>query len=144
MIIWTTETNAPIFNHRKRQEHFLCPESAKVGGFRIQNTPEMADPNALVFMCAVSRLRKRSRSTQHMKKRSCAATRAFPRLQAGAGALGAVSAPAQALAYPHCAHRELRRKSSLFSEVYIRRNEILEHSVHLKQNAILKGEQNDS
>ena len=45
----------------------------------------MADPNHLVFMCAVLRLRKRSRSPLHMKKRSCAATRAFPRLQAGAG-----------------------------------------------------------
>ena len=63
----------------------------------------MADPNHMVFMCAALRLRKRSRSPLHMKKRSCAATRAFPRLQAGAGALGAVSAPAQALAYPHCA-----------------------------------------
>ena len=62
----------------------------------------MAAPNAMVFMCAALRLRKRSRSPLHMKKRSCAATRAFPRLQAGAGALGAVSAPAQALAYPHC------------------------------------------
>jgi len=45
----------------------------------------MADPNAMVFMCAVPRLRGRSRSPLHMKKRSCAATRAFPRLQAGAG-----------------------------------------------------------
>ena len=63
----------------------------------------MAEPNAMIFMCAVLRLRKRSRSPLHMKKRSCAATRAFPRLQAGAGALGAVSVPAQALAYPHCA-----------------------------------------
>ena len=45
----------------------------------------MADLNYMVFMCAALRLRKRSRSPLHMKKRSCAATRAFPRLQAGAG-----------------------------------------------------------
>ena len=84
----------------------MLPETAKVGGFRILNTPEMAAPNIMVFMCAALRLRKRSRSPLHMKKRSCAATRAFPRLQAGAGSLGAVSAPAQALAYPHCARNE--------------------------------------
>ena len=45
----------------------------------------MAAPNSMVFMCAALRLRRRSRSPLHMKKRSCAATRAFPRLQAGAG-----------------------------------------------------------
>ena len=91
----------------------------------------MADSNHRVFMCAALRLRKRSRSPLHMKKRSCAATRAFPRLQAGAGALGAVSAPAQALAYPHCARRVRfagRTDCSNFSEVYIGRKEILEHA----------------
>ena len=83
----------------------------------------------MVFMCEALRLRKRSRSPLHMKKRSCAATRAFPRLQAGAGALGAVSAPAQALAYPHCARiGRLRGNCSNSSEVYIGRNEILEHA----------------
>ena len=103
MIIWTTETDAPIFDHRKRQEHFLCPESAKNSGISTQKQLKLADPNQMVFMCALRVFAGQSRSTQHMKKRSCAATRAFPRLQAGAGALGAVSAPAQALAYPHCA-----------------------------------------
>jgi len=79
----------------------------------------MADPNALVFMCAALRLRKRSRSPLHMKKRSCAATRAFPRLQAGAGALGAVSAPAQALAYPHCERIGACARASLNGQITI-------------------------
>ena len=73
--------------------------------------------NAMVFMCAVLRLRRRSRSPLHMKKRSCAATRAFPRLQAGAGALGAVSAPAQALAYPHCMRNRASRNVSCHEEI---------------------------
>jgi len=63
----------------------------------------MADPNALVFMCARHVFAPQSRASLHMKRRTCVATRAFPRLQAGAGAIGAVSAPARALAYPHCA-----------------------------------------
>ena len=78
----------------------------------------MADPNAMVFMCAALRLRKRSRSPLHMKKRSCAATRAFPRLQAGAGALGAVSAPAQALAYPPCARSRACANPTLNNQIY--------------------------
>ena len=77
----------------------------------------MAAPNIMVFMCAALRLRKRSRSPLHMKKRSCAATRAFPRLQAGAGALGAVSAPAQALAYPHCVRNRACVRVSLNSQI---------------------------
>jgi len=78
----------------------------------------MADSNALVFMCARHVFAPQSRSPLHMKRRSCAATRAFPRLQAGAGALGAVSAPAQALAYPPCARSRACANPTLNNQIY--------------------------
>ena len=77
----------------------------------------MADSIALVFMCARHVFAPQSRAPLHMKRRSCAATRAFPRLQAGAGALGAVSAPAQALAYPHCARNRTCARASPNSQM---------------------------